>query len=51
MQNQMLKHGKRADMLENEHMEERFTTNKAPLPLCTAAAIEIQGLAATPLFA
>lgn len=50
MQNQMLKHGKRADILENEHMKECFITNKASIDLCTAVAIQIQYLAVTTLF-
>lgn len=50
MQNQMLKHGKRADRLENERMKECFITNKASIGLRTAVAIQIQYLAVTTLF-
>lgn len=50
MQNQMLKYGKRADILENEHMKECFSTKKADTDLCTVAAIQIQYLAVTTLF-
>lgn len=45
MRSQMLKHGKRADILENEHMKECFIANKASVDLCTMAATEIQYLA------
>lgn len=50
MQSQMLKHGKRADILENEHMKECFIANKASVDLCTVAATEIQYLAVTTPF-
>lgn len=50
MQNQTLKHGKRADILENEHMKECFITNEASIDLCTAVAIQIQYLAVITLF-
>ena len=46
----MLKHGKRADILENEHMKECLITNKASVGLCTAVAIQMQCLAVTTLF-
>jgi len=46
----MLKDGKRADMLENEHMRECFPTNTSSTDLCMAAAIQIQCLAVTTLF-
>lgn len=41
MQNKMLKDGKGADILENEHMKE------SPTDLCQAVAIQIQYLAIT----